>query len=103
MVCGTQVPPLVNLDSDGIITRNKSQSGKEQTQPLVFVRFSSKNHNRFLKDCNIKRGILEKSFEVCYSLWVEHDKLFIIIIIIIVVIYIIIIIIILSLLLLLCY
>ena len=75
MVCGTQVPPLVNLDSDGIITRNKSQSGKEQTQ-------------------------------VCYSLWVEHDKLFIIIIIIIVVIYIIIIIIIiiiLSLLLLLCY
>ena len=103
---------MVNLDSDGIITRNKSQSGKEHTQPLVFEGFSSKNHNCFLKDCNIKRGILEKRFEVCYSLWVEHDKLFIIIIIIIIIIYIIIIIviiiiiiiiIILSLLLLLCY
>ena len=50
MVCSTQVPPLINLDSGGIITRKII--GKHM-QPLVFDHFSSNVYNGFLKDCTI--------------------------------------------------
>ena len=56
-------------------------------QLLVFEIFSSNDQNGFLEDCSIslviktdgsfptRRGILEKSTEDCYCIWVEHDRL----------------------------
>ena len=56
-------------------------------QPLVFEHFSSNDHNGFLEVWSntlinktdgadpTRRGILENSFEDCYSLWFERNRL----------------------------
>ena len=89
VVCSTWVPLLINLEC-GIITRKIVGKQKEKRNICshlflsIFSKWSSKFHRRFQYYfywqnrwvwSQQKRGILEKSIENGYSIWVEQDRL----------------------------